>query len=56
MSKTKLSDSEQVSAHIAKLEAPFAAIIEELRHVVLATDPSIAEHIKVEFSGLSLHR
>jgi len=47
MAKTsKLSDSEQVSEHIEKLEAPVAAIVSYLRDVILKTDKEIAEQIK----------
>ena len=43
---SKLSDSEQVSEHIEKLEAPVAAIVSYLRDVILKTDKEIAEQIK----------
>lgn len=43
---SKLSDSEQVSEHIQKLEAPVAAIVSYLRDVILNTDKEIAEQIK----------
>ncbi len=43
---TKLSDSEQVTAHIKRLEPSLAKTIEYLRKVILSTDPSIGERIK----------
>lgn len=44
--KKKASDTEQVSAHIARLEPAVAEIVGYLREVILDTDPEIAEHIK----------
>ena len=44
--KTKLSDKEQVTEHIKKLEPALAEIIETLRQIILSTDPEIAERIK----------
>ncbi|MES2652688.1 MAG: DUF1801 domain-containing protein [Bacteroidota bacterium] len=46
MAKSKLTDKEQVEAHISKLELPFRATIEYIRQVILATDPEIGERIK----------
>ncbi len=47
MAKTvKLSDSEQVTAHIAKLEPALGKIIETLRQIILSTDKEIGERIK----------
>lgn len=44
--KPKLSDSEQVTEHIQKLEPSIAKTIEYIRQVVLNTDSEIAERIK----------
>jgi hypothetical protein len=46
MAKTKLSNTEQVSAYIDKLEQPIQDIVATLRQVILSTDPEIAEEIK----------
>lgn len=43
---TKLSDQEQVSEHIAKLEPQIGEIIEAIRQIILNTDPEIGERIK----------
>ncbi len=42
----KLSDKEQVSLHIKKLDRKFGRTIEYLRQLILNTDPLIAEQIK----------
>ena len=42
----KLTDSEQVTAHIKKLEPAFGKIIETIRQIVLSTDKEIGELIK----------
>lgn len=44
--KVKLSDREQVSAHIKKLEPALAKVIELLRKIILSTDKEIGERIK----------
>jgi hypothetical protein len=44
--KPKLTDSEQVTAHIQKLEAPFSETIEALRKVILSADKTVGEQIK----------
>jgi len=44
--KPKLSDREQVSAHIKKLEPVLAKVIETLRKIILSTDKEIGERIK----------
>ncbi len=44
--KAKLSDSEQVTTHIQKLEPKIATIIEYIRQTVLKTDSEISERIK----------
>lgn len=44
--KTKLSDSEQVTSHILKLELETATVIEYIRQIILNTDPEIGERIK----------
>jgi hypothetical protein len=47
MAKTvKLTDSEQVTAHIKKLEPAFGKIIETIRQIILSTDKEIGERIK----------
>ena len=43
---SKLSDTEQVTAHIQKLAAPFAEAVEYARQVILSADKEIAEQIK----------
>ncbi len=42
----KLSDSEQVTAHIQQLEPALANIIETIRQIILNTDKQIGERIK----------
>ena len=44
--KEKLSDTEQVTAHIQKLEPAFAKTVEEIRKIILKTDKEIGEQIK----------
>lgn len=44
--KTKLSDQEQVTAHIKGLDPPVAAVVESLRQIILNTDKEIGERIK----------
>jgi hypothetical protein len=44
--QNKLSDSEQVSDHINKLDPSIARIIQYLRQVILNIDPEIGERIK----------
>lgn len=44
--KAKLSDQEQVSEHIQKLEPTVAQVVETLRQIILGTDPEIGERIK----------
>lgn len=44
--KTKLTDTAQVDAHIAKLDPAIRSTVEYLRKVILATDPEIGERIK----------
>lgn len=46
MAKTKLTDTEQVTAHIKKLDPTFAKTIETIRKIILSTDKEIAEQIK----------
>jgi hypothetical protein len=43
---TKLSDKEQVTAHIKKLDPSFGKIIEAIRQIILNTDKQIGERIK----------
>jgi hypothetical protein len=42
----KLSDSEQVTQHIQKLEPALGKIIEYIRQLILKTDKEISEQIK----------
>lgn len=42
----KLSDSEQVVEFMKNLEHPLKEEIEEVRRIILSTDPIITEHIK----------
>jgi len=42
----KLSDQEQVSEHIAKLEPGVSKIVEAIRRIILNADPNIGERIK----------
>lgn len=44
--KVKLSDKEQVTEHINKLEPALAEVIETLRQIILSTDQEIGERIK----------
>lgn len=46
MAKIKLSDAEQVSGHISKLDQALKPAIEYLRSFILAADPEIGERIK----------
>jgi hypothetical protein len=42
----KLSDQEQVTAHIKKLEPALGKIIEAIRQIILSTEKEIGERIK----------
>lgn len=42
----KLSDTEQVTRHIKKLEPPLGKIIETIRQIILKADKEIGERIK----------
>ncbi len=44
--KIKLTDQEQVTAHIKKLDPAFGKIIETIRQIILSTDKEIGERIK----------
>ncbi|MES3018281.1 MAG: DUF1801 domain-containing protein [Bacteroidota bacterium] len=46
MAKQKLSDSEQVTEHINKLEQPVAEAVELIRQIFLNSDKEISEQIK----------
>jgi hypothetical protein len=46
MAKAKLTDSEQVTEHINKLEPGLGKIIQALRKIILSTDKEIGERIK----------
>ncbi len=46
MAKSKLSDSEQVTELIQKLEKPAAEAVELIRQIFLSTDKEISEQIK----------
>ena len=41
-----LSDNEQVTAHIGKLDPELGKIIESIRQIILSTDKEIGERIK----------
>jgi len=43
---TKLSDTEQVTAHIKKLDSSIRKTVETLREIILGTDKEIGERIK----------
>ncbi|MEP7372094.1 MAG: DUF1801 domain-containing protein [Chitinophagaceae bacterium] len=45
-SSKKLSDEEQVTSHIAKLDPELGKIIEALRKIILNTDKEVGERIK----------
>lgn len=42
----KLTDTEQVTAYIKKLDPSFGKIIETIRQIILSTDKEIGERIK----------
>ena len=42
----KLNDSEQVTAHIQRLDPAFGKIIETIRQIILSVDEEIGERIK----------
>ena len=42
----KLSDAEQVTAHIKKLDPALNKIVEPIRQIILSTDKEIGERIK----------
>ncbi|MBA4849201.1 DUF1801 domain-containing protein [Emticicia sp. BO119] len=44
--KAKLSEKEQVTEHILKLEPTLAKVTETLRQIILSTDQEISERIK----------
>lgn len=44
--KTTLTDTEQVTAHIEALPAPFAETVEYVRQVILGADKTVGEQIK----------
>ena len=46
MKTTKLTDEEQVTEHIQKLEPALAEIIGTIRQIILKTDKEIGEYIK----------
>lgn len=46
MVKSKLTDQEEVTAHIEKLESGLREIIRELRQIILSTAPEVGERIK----------
>ena len=43
---TKLTDTEQVDAHIQKLDRTLAGAVQAIREIILSTDKNIAERIK----------
>lgn len=44
--KATLSNTEQVTAHIQKLDAAIIPAIEAIRQIILSADPAIGEQIK----------
>jgi hypothetical protein len=46
MAKPLLSDTEQVTEHIQKLDKAVAETVQELRRIILSTDKEIGERIK----------
>ena len=46
MAKIKLSDTEQVTAHIRKLDPDLREPVEAIRQLFLSTDKEVGEHIK----------
>ena len=46
MAKPKLTDTEQVTEHIKKLDKSIATTVEALRQIILNTDNEIGERIK----------
>ena len=46
MPKPTLTDQQQVTAHIQKLDPAIRDVVENLRQVILNTDTEIGEHIK----------
>jgi hypothetical protein len=46
MAKSTLTEQEQVTEHINKLDSAISPIVEALRQMILSTDKSIGEHIK----------
>ncbi|MCJ0743483.1 DUF1801 domain-containing protein [Pedobacter montanisoli] len=46
MTKVKLTDTEQVTAHIAQLPTDLQLAVMYLRNAILSVDQTIAEHIK----------
>jgi hypothetical protein len=46
MPKPTLTDQQQVTGHIQKLDPAIRDVVETLRQVILSTDSEIGEHIK----------
>jgi hypothetical protein len=46
MAMSKLTDTEQVTEHIRKLDKSIAGTVETLRQIILKTDKEISERIK----------
>jgi hypothetical protein len=46
MPKQPLTDQQQVTAHIQKLDPAILDVVETLRLIILSTDTEIGEHIK----------
>jgi len=46
MAKSILTDEQQVTEHISKLDAAIMPVVETLRKIILSTDKTIGEHIK----------
>lgn len=46
MAKSTLTDEQQVTEHISKLDVAIVPVVETLRKIILSTDKTIGEHIK----------
>ena len=46
MAKAKLTDTEQITEHIKKLDKSIAGTVQALRQIILSTDKEIGERIK----------
>ncbi|MBK9105976.1 MAG: DUF1801 domain-containing protein [Saprospiraceae bacterium] len=46
MAKSTLTDEQQVTEHISKLDVAIVPVVETLRKIILSTEKTIGEHIK----------